>query len=314
MVRLEKIDLSSKSWWAPCDSPPVLEDRDLDAFKTTSKKCDSCNEESKEIYNAGWTCLWPQCLAYFHLEREVDEKDLDYNEAFLKERSQFQGSIREPLVPKLLTDNDLEVTGAFGIERAYARGIVCPECQGCSRRLEWDRWTCEATPGCKFVHKISQKPVSVATAIGDSFTSAKTMCHNDIRSWEKNMGRYKVFEYLIPGPDGNTVGIIRHFKPDAVINTQIDGPDDLFMDMQTGRFGLKRNPARQKGGWCNSQSLLEFALTLDSYWRGFDVPLGCELGMQFLTPAPYLPDKTFRAPHTSTAFQSFPNVSTKRLL
>lgn len=57
-------------------------------------------------------------------------------------------------------------------------------------------------------------------------------------------GPYRVYSYSIPDAFGTTIGYVRHFKADAAVNYERDGPNDLFQEIQNGRLELKRNPAR----------------------------------------------------------------------
>jgi hypothetical protein len=61
----------------------------------------------------------------------------------------------------------------------------------------------------------------------------------------KTIGAYNVYEYGVPGPNGNIVGFLRLFRSTAAINRQPDGPDDLFRLMQESDFDLRRRPVRQ---------------------------------------------------------------------
>lgn len=253
MVRLEKILLNTKSWWAPIDSQPLDPNRDINAIKTSAKVCISCKTISKEIYNAGWTCLNTSCASFFDFKKEVDDTTLDYNKEFMAERTQYTGGLLDPLAPALLTDEFLQENGGFGVERWCKFGIVCPQCKGCSRRIEWRKWTCE-TPGCGFTHSVLQRTMKVHNAISQSFNLDEDHHFKDpsIRFSQKNLGMYDVSEYIIPGQGGEVVGIIRHFRANGIINGQPDGPNDLFHLMQEREFGLKRYPVRQHG--CKSAS------------------------------------------------------------
>jgi alkylated DNA repair dioxygenase AlkB len=255
MVRLEKIRLDVKSWWATADSAPLELERDLDAFKVESHVCQTCNEASKHIFNAGWACLHTACSQYFKFPEAVDEARLDYNEAFLKSRTKYGGGPLPPLAPPLLTQEDLEGMDASGTEVVCKRGIVCPQCNACSRRIEWSGWTCE-TKGCGFTYSIPKKTVSVHDAISqDILQNSETLrlreFHNSdfgIVFEQKIMGQYDIFEYHMPGPGGEIVGVVRHFKASGLINCQPDGPNDLFRMMQEDDFNMRRLPARQSGG------------------------------------------------------------------
>jgi hypothetical protein len=248
MVRLEKIDLHLKSWWAPTGSDPVDPGRIIGEVKTADRQCPVCDERSKIIYTAGFACLNTACKAFYDFGKEVEDSDLDYNKSFLSERTSYLGNGPRPLQPPLLTDEDLDRDGRFGVESVCAKGIVCPNCKGCSRRIDWKEWRCEN--GCGFTHSARQKIVSITQAISPSFDTEEKEQHNvdfGIRFGQTTMGLYDVFEYTIPGLDGESVGVIRHFKSIGIINAQPDGPNDLFRMMQEEDFGLKRNPARQSG-------------------------------------------------------------------
>lgn len=255
MVRLEKMALNTKSWWAPCISAPIDPEREYSSIRTLQRQCPSCQDVSKEIYNAGWACLNPKCELYFQFVGQpdgfFDDDLLDYNETFLKERTPLHLNHQnlDPLVPPLLTNEDVEQTGGFGIEAKFKCGIVCPKCKGCSRRIEWNRWICEH--GCDFTHSVQQKIVPVVQAISHSIHSGREQCDTSfgIRFSQKASGLYDVYEYTIPGlePLGPPAGFIRHFKANGLINRQIDGPNDLFRLMQEKDFGLRRHPARQAG-------------------------------------------------------------------
>jgi hypothetical protein len=247
MVRLEKINLAERSWWSPKDSesyPPTFD------HKTESLKCMACQHSSKHIYNQGWTCLNPQCSNFFEFNA-CDDATLDFNLPFLAERTPYTGATPGPLAPPLLTDEDLDGMDAFGIEKECKQGIVCPKCLCCSRRLEWTQWSCE-NPSCDFQYRLRQKPVPISHVISQNAGEERKSNNRDhvsggIRVGQMILGRYDVYEYIIPGENGEDIGFVRHFKANNIINQQPDGPNDLFRMMQESDFGLLRNAARQKG-------------------------------------------------------------------
>lgn len=92
---------------------------------------------------AGWTCLNHKCNSFFQLPSigtEVDVNPLTYTDAFLNERTPFIGPL-----PKLKPDIP-SFSGLHGTEKFLRRGFVCPECGHCSRRIYWNRFTCEDCP------------------------------------------------------------------------------------------------------------------------------------------------------------------------
>ncbi|RDL41607.1 uncharacterized protein BP5553_01586 [Venustampulla echinocandica] len=222
MARFEKINLLERSWWSPQGIEPLtpLSPSTVDGPKAHVACCTACNRGSKLIYNQGWTCLNNDCWEFFQFPNGLIEEYLDYNNDFMKERTRYKGNDPGSLAPPLLTDEDCAKIHAFGIETLFAKGIVCP------KAVPID----EAIAGCEIPN------------------SYRPMCHSTIRALTPIVqGQYDVFEYQIPGPSGEIIGFIRHFNSSAVINQQPDGPNELFLQMQTDEFGLKRNPSRNKG-------------------------------------------------------------------
>lgn len=255
MVRLEKIDLDNKSWWSPATTPhpPVI--RDFSAYPRIEKVCNVCRVASKVMYEAGWTCLEQSCPEHFRFYAtdedqrignsiEVPDHARQYSTDFMMQRSPYAGSPPGPLSPELPTESGLHKHNYFGIEKIFARGIVCPQCQCASRRIEWKRWTCENS-SCSYSHSVIQRPVNIVQAAESK--DVKAMCSPEIAMNITAKGRYNVYQYTIPGPNGSTAGMITHYASDSIINTQADGPNDLFKEMQEKDFKLKRRPARLKG-------------------------------------------------------------------
>ncbi|OBT63755.1 hypothetical protein VE03_06947 [Pseudogymnoascus sp. 23342-1-I1] len=208
-VRMEKIRLDEKSWWAKAGSALPSLYRDLNAFKTVSEKCCHCGEPSKAIFEQGWTCLNASCGGFFVFDSAFDVKKLVYAEAFLKERTAFSGMTPGPLAPPLVTETDMIIAGISGTEASFKRGIdTMPESARHRRLQNYER-------------------------------------EFGIKMESKRLGAYNVFEYAVPGPEGNAVGVLRLFKSTSAVNRQPDGPDDLFKSMQERDFDLRRRPVRQ---------------------------------------------------------------------
>ncbi|KFY32355.1 hypothetical protein V493_00282 [Pseudogymnoascus sp. VKM F-4281 (FW-2241)] len=246
-VRMEKIRLGEKSWWATAGSPLPNPYRVLNAIKAAALGCLHCKTTSKAIFEQGWACLKSSCDKFFVFDPPVDDQKLNYSEAFLKERTAYSGITPGPLAPPLITEADMITTGRSGTEFAFRQGIVCPVCKGCSRRIQWSKWSCE-TVGCGFTHSLTIRTISVKDTMRESERHRRQQNYEHefgIKFEAKRLGAYNVFEYGVPGPDGKVVGVIRLFKSEAAINKQPDGPDDLFQLIQVRDFDLRRRPARQ---------------------------------------------------------------------
>lgn len=246
-VRMEKIDLNKKSWWARVGSPLPHPERDLNAIKAASKKCIHCTNTSKAIFEQGWTCLKSSCDKFFVFDSPLDDRELTYSEAYLQERTAYSGNAPGPLAPPLMTEADMIIAGNRGVKAAFKQGIVCPLCKGCSRRIQWSKWSCE-TVGCDFTHSLPFRITNVKDTMSDipgHLTQQNYARGFGIKYEAKRIGGYNVFEYGMPGPDGEVVGVLQLFKSTEAINHQHDGPNDLFRLMQERDFDLRRRPVRQ---------------------------------------------------------------------
>ncbi len=226
--------------------------------KPETLTCHRCGKTSKTLYNAGWACLQTGCSAFFTFENCCDDATLDFNDSFLKERTVFRGLAPGSLSVPLPTEHDMVKMGAYGFEAAFKRGIVCPECGCCSRRVYWDHWECE-NPQCDFRHSLKQKVLSAQDAIATGMAAADRgplsnrttaeFATAGISSTRSFPGQWVINDYTIPDENGEIIGFVRHFKSNGIINQQKDGPNDLFHQMQGQEFGhLKRSAARQAGG------------------------------------------------------------------
>jgi hypothetical protein len=253
-VRLEKICLTQKSWWAAKDSFHSTPDYDE---KVDMKACTNCGISSKLQYTAGWACLQPECKSFFQFENNFDVAALDYNDKFIKERTLYQGPTPGPLKPPLPTDQDMARLAAYGYEKVFKRGIVCPKCGCCSRRIVWDHWYCENS-NCDFTYRLEQKMMPIKEVIAKSMDNVDKgslvdqmdaeFARGGVRRTHSIHGHWNINEYAIPDDAGGIIGFVRHFKSNGIINQQNDGPNDLFKQMQSGEFALRRNPARQADG------------------------------------------------------------------
>jgi len=191
------------------------------------------------------------------------------------------GPISPPLIEATVDDEE------FGYETKFKKGIVCPKCRCCIRRLHWRYWICE-NQGCSFTYTPLQRPMSVANAIkqsrnGEGYESEyqppKFVCHSSIRTAVEALGLYDVYEYILPGKGDEVAGFIRLFKSNSVINQQPDGPNDLFTQMQINDFGLKRNPARNANGKCHTLPTCGIVAEIARCQGSCYFSLGCQLGI-----------------------------------
>lgn len=219
-------------------------------------RCRRCQAVSKTIFAQGWVCMNVNCLSYFKMVDHTTGYEAvlgnpQYSEAFKSERSPYEGAADGlvPLIPRLMTEQDMVLYSRTGTEEIFSKGIVCPICKCCSRRIHFKRWTCEN--GCDFVHEL---PVRTLTAIQANLRGVKNVekypkvaSHNGVSHSSEPVGHFDVDQFEIKTREGEFIGYVRHFKSNDLVNALEDGPDDLFREMQENDFGLMRRAVRQKG-------------------------------------------------------------------
>lgn len=239
--RLEKINLNEKSWWAKPEEE-LPQDRDFD-IKAPVKECPECKVTSKQRYVI-WMCANSVCSKFHKLPTgKGPQKPLAYHKTFLKERTLWPSEIipSQPLVPIRFQGSEHNPSVVF--TKAAWRGIVCPDCNACVGRIDWDKWVC-STPGCNFSHKVPRPVVSAyhldhnpATAFnGTAIPMYSTEGLNLKNIVEKILGNWRVTRFQIsPG------NFVYHFQSNKELNAKPDGPDTLFKLLQEDENeGLKR--------------------------------------------------------------------------
>ncbi|KAL2757753.1 hypothetical protein ACRALDRAFT_2016840 [Sodiomyces alcalophilus JCM 7366] len=215
--------------------------------------CVECKHPSKTIFEGGiWTCLRKDCMVAFQFPLDVNASSLAYSAEFISERTDFAPP-PQPLRPALPTLGD----DSCGTEIEFRRGIVCPECFGCSRRRNWDRWVYE-TPGCPFVLIAPPPPYPLCRIEKENWEINRRKSLKQSRLGENiavsrlTIGAYSVYQYLLPHVKDRSkvIGSVHIFRATASTNARPDGPNSLWDEMQLAAnqgFGLQRNPVRLAG-------------------------------------------------------------------
>ncbi|KAK8070945.1 hypothetical protein PG997_011148 [Apiospora hydei] len=247
MARLEKIDPHAKSWWMPAghDTEPVP----VGEFQCDGNSCDSCGKYSKTVYTEGWTCLSMSCPEHFGFERPLNPDGLVYNEAFLLERHDNRDILPlPPVIPTLPVANET----SCGTESEFKKGIVCPQCGLCSRRVYWWGWACEnESAGCGFTHMVpfTNYPLSSVKDECTVMNTRRQLEHIDasIEHRTTSSGGYSIEMYGFPNSEGLVGGAVAVFRATPETCGMPNGPDELYLNMQNEDLRLRRNPARAKG-------------------------------------------------------------------
>ncbi|KAJ5116544.1 hypothetical protein N7456_000892 [Penicillium angulare] len=192
VVRLQKIDLSKKSWWAEKGSPDRPIERDFEMrpqkkscrqMKMTGniprqKRTCSCGETYPLVYKAGFMCFNQECRHFWKIRGErVDTSERkSFDEKFLSYRIKYdvQECLKKAkfdLTPELPV-RDLEKMRSYVYGDNATKGTVCPKCRRCVPRVFFWGWKCHAhhltngqmdtrgrehEDGCTWEHKLDRE-------------------------------------------------------------------------------------------------------------------------------------------------------------
>lgn len=258
-VRFEKLDLECLSWWAAQGSPPPspLSKRQCWTASATVE-CSACLKTSRHVYKEGWMCLQPACKNFWSMDGSTPD-NLTFNPDFLKFRTAPDPFTlpQYSLVPNLLStinEGDRDVSTL----RIAWKGIVCPECNKCISRRFWRGWKCtddiariQGSQGnlCRFQKMMEMHPASLRSVIDDfELGPIKRALYFDTRFVrpevdDESLYPFRRLTYRIRG-----VGCITHFISNRDINSRVNGPNDLFRQLQSTDLGLRRYPLQQSVG------------------------------------------------------------------
>lgn len=247
MARLETIDPDAQSWWMPdgYEKEPVS----VGDFNCDGRSCASCGKYSKYVYTAGWTCLSVDCPKHFEFGHPVDPDKLVYSEEFLLERHDNRKFLPlPPAVPALPVANQ----SSYGTETEFKRGIVCPQCGLCSRRVYWWGWACEnKTAGCEFKYTITftNYPLSKVEEECAAMDARRAVQFIDPSIQQKTIsdGGYSIDIFAFPNSEGLIGGMAARLRATPETCGLPNGPDSMYLDMQNEDLKLRRSPARAKG-------------------------------------------------------------------
>ncbi|KAL2883895.1 hypothetical protein SGCOL_000530 [Colletotrichum sp. CLE4] len=219
-------------------------------YSATLAWCIDCHQHCKTVFSAGWTCLNRKCKKFFTFPAGVDVACLDYSESFLQERTSFQLP-EQPLRPDLPS-----MEGCLGTESEMRKGIVCPQCHGCSRRIDWTHWAYE-NPVCNFVlmakpaafplQNVLQEEARVNRILGQG----SRLFDAGILQHHAQINGCPVEQFLLPDPSDSSkiIGSVSIIRTNQEINAQPGGPDEMWKisNESVETFDLSRNSVVHAG-------------------------------------------------------------------
>ena len=280
-ARLQKLDLTNKSWWAKNGTPNPPAERDFTPLEkrkcTPGEQANSshCNELFPQIYKVGWMCLNRNCDQFWRIDgvRADSAETLEFDEKFLSWRKEFDvqkclDNAWHPLIPKIDLSKDDSHT--------RRDGIICPDCNRCIPRVYIGNWQCDIDwpvlggvepmrqheAGCKWAHKLLPK----VTKLNDEQLQEIETAYTAAKRRGQTTG-YAKWQNELKDVYGRSMGKVTHFISNKSINKAPNGPDDLFELLQTNchTLGLRRlRGAAPRSTFIWNYRTLTSALTLDA--------------------------------------------------
>ena len=189
MVRLQKHDLASQSWWTPSQPLPparrvTLRPQGLPIMGGTS--CLQCGLSSPRVYLDNWMCLTPTCeffwtpnsagsiagASYYNqqLVEGVQSTHCDFNEEFLRYSANFDGAPAPTyaLVPALLSYLERMNGPQPSQMRMFYCGLICHQCSNIVPKVLWHHWQCNE---CKWKYDTGNTRIDLSTLVSRHFVS-----------------------------------------------------------------------------------------------------------------------------------------------
>ncbi|KAL8926184.1 MAG: hypothetical protein Q9208_003087 [Pyrenodesmia sp. 3 TL-2023] len=247
-LRMELLNPDGNSWWVPVGESAGSATPNY-TKKARRQMCRTCNETHPHIFKQGFICVNKTCKAFWTLNgaKLTDGDTLDYNPAFIAERTMWDAEIRAPfsLVPKVLPLNE-ENDHVYSTMRAAYKGIVCPQCHGCIQRKRMDGYFCE-TPGCGYSRPQLLPTLNIRAieqAHGAQFAGHAIPCHSIADPIKRRQtsfeGPWRVETF--DAVEGSTV---KQFHSNETINSQPGGPNEMLAQMFQAGLELERRPMKQ---------------------------------------------------------------------
>jgi len=217
-------------------------------------------------------CLNSECLFFWILPSGLAPSDteLNYDPRFLKQKTIWSSEIPpydlRPALPQPAARMGADVTYAM------TRGMCCPECGKCTSRYRWKGWSC-SNNDCGFEH-MPVHPLITAESIRDPWhpVSAGYSLSQDwaerstVTTSTEFSHNFRIVRYQIKGVEGH----ISHMISNRTVNEELQGPDQMFKELQLLDANLERRPfASGREGYMTAFSSncgmpYKFAASIDS--------------------------------------------------
>ncbi len=246
MIRMEKVDLYSKSWWAAEDSKLLPGAGKITPAKAIRRVCTSCGNISPTIFKKGWICLRQTCLAFWTMNgKPIDYLEASYDEAFINERTVFSGFE----APFMTTPKPLDPAVALPVSKQCWNGMVCPKCGKCIQRVHWTGWRCRNNK-CDYMHTVPHKITPSSALLGDLTAPFSGHALSEDQHLDDQIkcrtGKHGLWRIHVYGFAEDVVAF--HFHANEAINAKTGGADGILNALQAQNIGLERRPLKRAVG------------------------------------------------------------------
>ncbi|KAI9682656.1 MAG: hypothetical protein M1829_006643 [Trizodia sp. TS-e1964] len=261
-VRLEKIKLHEKSWWAVEGSGLPIWPRETPQLDTAL--CEYCNKVSPVAFLVGWMCLHHECKQFWKINGEFVPENIDYDPIFLKSRKPWPSNIRLPfpLTRSHAMFQEAKIESTFS--RISWKGFVCHRCGLCSSRIHWASWKCQ-NKECGYSKLVKHPILSVRDVMDPHVVGYPghalplDVILPPVTKTVRFLDNYRIHIYNVPRG-----GTVMHFLANDAINSRPGGPNDMFDEMQKSDIGLKRGTM--------SNSMLQGPMLTSHFAVNFGMP------------------------------------------
>ncbi|TBU33626.1 hypothetical protein BD311DRAFT_651774 [Dichomitus squalens] len=235
----EWCDKQPAPWWIEQDGSSGLE-----TSRIAYSLCASCHKASPRVYEQGWMCLHPGCVAFWIMNGTSPPQDLSYSEAFLRASLECNHEAMEDIAPQTPVT---EATDGVITSRRFTRGWHCKDCGRLSCRYKWQYWECQNCGATLQIIGMARSPKDLRAQKSLGFLTHKVAEDSGIQVSQLMPFRDEELHayyhiYILPENRGRIYLILGTPRTNEVA-------DEIFQEYQdqagTGELQLRRWPLKR---------------------------------------------------------------------
>ena len=262
-AKIERLDISESSFCErPTNRPPAIPmESQATLTKAIRQTCKDCTKESLQVYQKTWMCLnllprrGPACSEAVAAQNSITATEKSqYDPRFMAERLDRK-NIKifdfEPPRPADILSNLSKQAKNENPLAELLRGIGCPRCNKCVRRVDLLGWKCDEK-GCGYEVQMPIPIVPLQSALGNrNSSSTKTVSKYKIENADAVGGPqagdfpgYDVMNFTFAADDRKWSLYV--LTPTKETLKAPDGPDAQYLETlklaHDGTLPLQRKP------------------------------------------------------------------------